>query len=389
MASAAVEVRTIDGNAVRGTLRQLDETQVAISTDGGEEAAIAIESVLSISQTDAQETNEANVEIALTCGSKLPVAEVTCTADEVTVSGQVKETQSFPLHRLHSIRFDRHSALTTQWNEIHATKLTGDAVVIRRGDDTLDYLEGVVRSVTPQHVVFNYDGDSIEVPRAKLEGVIFFRKDAQPESGIKLTVTGGCTMHVDQLALRDDAIVAETISGISWTVPVNRLQRIDFAAGKVQYLADLEPHQIEVRASGPSSVQSEALRQLLYEPRANVSLSGEPLALRMSEETGIKEFTRGLAMHSRTEITYRLDSEYRLLRGLVGLDPRSATGGLVKLEIFNGRQRIFSQEISAADDPIELKLDVTGAKRLKLLVDYADSWDLSDHLNLCNLRLTK
>ena len=109
----------------------------------------------------------------------------------------------------------------------------------------------------------------------------------------------------------------------------------------------------------------------------------------MPGDEGIKNFSKGISVHSRTEMTYRLDGDYRRLRGLAGMDPRSASRGFVKLEIFNGGTLIFSQEIGAADDPVVIDVDVTGTRRLRLVVDYADSWDLSDHLNVCELRLIK
>ena len=52
-----------------------------------------------------------------------------------------------------------------QWDEIGSGSHSGDVLVIRKGDNSLDYLEGVVSEITADEVKFQFEGDSIDVKR--------------------------------------------------------------------------------------------------------------------------------------------------------------------------------------------------------------------------------
>ena len=49
----------------------------------------------------------------------------------------------------------------------------------------------------------------------------------------------------------------------------------------------------------------------------------------------------------------------------------------------------YRQAISGKDDARSIELDLTGVKRLTILVDFGEQLDIGDHLLLCNARLTK
>jgi hypothetical protein len=45
--------------------------------------------------------------------------------------------------------------------------------------------------------------------------------------------------------------------------------------------------------------------------------------------------------------------------------------------------------VTGRDKAFPVDLDITGVKRLKILVDFGEEMDIADHLNLCDARLTK
>ena len=102
-----------------------------------------------------------------------------------------------------------------------------------------------------------------------------------------------------------------------------------------------------------------------------------------------QEFARGLAIHSRTEINYRLTDDYRTFQALVGIDPAMGENGHVELVILADGKQLYRQAISGKDDARSIELDLTGVKRLTILVDFGEQLDIGDHLLLCNARLTK
>ena len=63
--------------------------------------------------------------------------------------------------------------------------------------------------------------------------------------------------------------------------------------------------------------------------------------------------------------------------------------GSVRLEISADRKTLFEGTISGKEPPAELDLDIAGAKRLSILVDYGDNASAGDYLNLGDARMLK
>jgi hypothetical protein len=63
--------------------------------------------------------------------------------------------------------------------------------------------------------------------------------------------------------------------------------------------------------------------------------------------------------------------------------------GNVTLSVFGDDDLLAEHEIDGSDAPLPLDLDVTGVRRLRIVVDYGDNLDTGDWLNLCNARIVK
>jgi hypothetical protein len=105
---------------------------------------------------------------------------------------------------------------------------------------------------------------------------------------------------------------------------------------------------------------------------------------------GGESYERGLALHSRTLMAFRLTEPFERFAATVGIDDRFRSGGNVRLVISGERGLLLEKTIASQDEPLELDIDVRGVRRLQILVDFGeDRSDNGDHLNLCNARLTK
>ena len=127
------------------------------------------------------------------------------------------------------------------------------------------------------------------------------------------------------------------------------------------------------------------------------AFSGEPLQLFSSRKfpdglfkSHTKEFSKGLAVHSRTLLIYRLPGDYTRFIATAGIDPRVRDGGNVRLQISGDGKILFDGAVTGKDpEPLELDVDITGVHRLRILVDYGDQTDIADYLHLCNAKVTK
>ncbi len=100
-------------------------------------------------------------------------------------------------------------------------------------------------------------------------------------------------------------------------------------------------------------------------------------------------YGKGLALHSRTEIVYRLPGRVPAVSGRRGNRRRGAPGGKVRLVVRGDDKVLFEAVVAGSDAPQPVDLDLAGVRRLTILADFADGPNVGDHLLLCNARLSK
>jgi hypothetical protein len=303
-----------------------------------------------------------------------------------------------PTRRLQSACFGRQDdAIKQQWTEIVSTHAATDVIVIRKVVDAggvegseqmsvgLDHLEGVVLDIDEQVVGFEFDGTRVDVPRRKVEGVIYARAQTSDEREPLCRVRDrfGSSWNVRSFRFLEGDFELVSSAGLVFRLPGSHWTETDFTVGNLVYLTDLQPETVRWQPYLESSATPEALLKW-FQPKWDSGIHGGPLML------AGQAYERGLAVHSRTTITFRLTAGYRRFLATVGVDDRYRSHGQVRLVVSGERGTLFEQQISGTDEPFELDVDIQGVRRLRLLVDFgADRSDTGDHLNLANARLTK
>ena len=101
----------------------------------------------------------------------------------------------------------------------------------------------------------------------------------------------------------------------------------------------------------------------------------------------------GLGMHSAARITYNLDRAYRAFQSELAIDDSTGGRGSATCRIFtddgSGRWRLKYEGpiLRGGQQPVPVNVDLAGAKRLSLLVDFADRGDEQDHVDWLDARL--
>jgi hypothetical protein len=189
----------------------------------------------------------------------------------------------------------------------------------------------------------------------------------------------GSRWNVRSLEMRDGELSMISAAGFRGSLPFEELAMLDYSVANLTFLSNLEPESVDWRphllsATTPVSVSR------WFRPRVDP----QPCALRGTQ------FEHGLSLHSRTQLTYRLQPEFRRFRATVGIDDRYRDTGQVRLVVTANQRVLFDGQIAGADPPLELDLELNAARRLSILVDFgSDGTDLGDHLVLGNPRLTK
>ena len=106
-------------------------------------------------------------------------------------------------------------------------------------------------------------------------------------------------------------------------------------------------------------------------------------------------FSKGLGMHSTSRVAYDLDGQYRRFQAEVAVDDAAGLRGAVTVRVLfeavQGQwQRAFESDVvRGGAPPLPIAVDVTGVKRMALIVDFAEGGDVLDHADWLNARLIK
>ena len=397
--AADVEIQTLDGRTISGALSDLTEDRVALD-DGSRSVELPIAQLQSLSFANRASAPESGppVWIELVDGTLLAGRSFRAVDGQATIAPIRGEDATTPVAAIQSIRFKSQTdAQLRQWHEIRKANVRSDLIVIRK-DVRIDYLEGVLGDVSDEAVQFELDGETINVNRSKVEGVIYYHRQpaTAPLAVMELHDLDGSRLVGAQWSVGPEGLAIETPAGMVLKRPLEEIRSIDFAGGRLEYLSDLEPLAVDWQPFFPLGAAA-ALAEL-YRPRNDRALMrGETAAddgrlqLWISRDgiPVLRSYDKGLAVHSRTSLDYRVPEGARYFRALVGIDARVRPHGNVRLVILGDGDPLWEGDVRGDEPPQDLTVPMKGVDRMEVLVDYGDNMDVGDHLNLCNARFVK
>lgn len=302
-------------------------------------------------------------------------------AELVTATGG---TVAVPHLQLRAVRFhELNKQWSEQWNGLLQSEGDSDLLVIHR-NDALDYHRGTVRAVSAATVQFETAGRQLPVRREKVFGLVFYNSGTgtadQPVCSISLY--DGSLLVASSVRVSEGRLDCVTCSKVVLSYELDQVAQLDFRQTSVLYLSDLDPAVMEWTPLFPTSEPLPSVEAFFRPHKDRASDSGP---LRLAGRT----YEKGLAVHSRTRLVYRLDGRYRRFLATAGIDDRVRPDGSVRLVISGDGQVLFDRPITGADPPVPIDLELAGVGQLTILVDFAEQFDIGDHLDLCEARLLK
>ncbi|HUT12083.1 MAG TPA: NPCBM/NEW2 domain-containing protein [Thermoguttaceae bacterium] len=383
-AAPEFEVRTLTGQTVTGTLESFDAQEVTLGTaDGPVKLPLAglMEIVPKQKATPAE--GEPGVWVELVDGSTLVGREYTTVQDQARITLLDGRTLDVPAGGVANVRLQAASAeVEAEWSRILDMELTKDLLVLRN-DDAVDYHKGHLEDVDETVARFNLDGSLLPIKRSKILGLRYYHPaDGNlPEAVCLLGDATGSRWWVSQLAL-SDGLQWTTPGGLTVARPLAEVTKIDFSGGKIVFLSDLQPESVDYTPYFGAGRDLPVLGKF-FGPRMDMNLESGPLKL------GNQAYDKGLALHSRTKMVYRLPDRFRRLKAVAGIDDGVRPHGDVRLVIQGDDQVLLDEKLTGTDPPKPIDLDVTGVRRITILVDFGEKLDVADHLDLCEARVTK
>jgi hypothetical protein len=401
---ATVTATRLDGGAVTGRLQRWTNEQITLATSTGPQT-IAVEQLLSLRLSPPPAAREVEPPSAqLTDGLQLPIEDYLASGGAAAVQMSPglmpKSAGRLPLDvkQIAAVRLAPLSAaVLPQWQEIHDLNATADVlVVLKRDGASLDHVEGVLGDVTAGKIDFQLDGEPSRIDRARAAGMIYFRRASRPPADPRCMITGksGLRAPVAEVTMEGETLHLTTVSGFKLDWPLSDVILADFSAGKLVYLSDLDPaaQTWTPLVALPASAKGAAA---YGEPRRDMSPFGGSLSLLFPDDAiaggaGREHiYTKGLSLRSRTRLDYRLPAGFRRLVTVAGIDPATAAVGNVSLLIQADDKVLLEKEIGGNGPPEPIDLNIAGARRLSIVVDYGRNLDKGDWLNLCDARIVK
>ncbi|QDV18036.1 NPCBM/NEW2 domain protein [Gimesia panareensis] len=374
-ASPGVEVTSLTGTTVSGQLQSINQGAIQLKQGQGDQQ-YPLAGVLNVRfpQNRFQRTLESPLMVRLADGSRFPVQDLKSTEQQTSLQGEQTGALTVPTKAVTSVRFGTlNSDLQKSWDKLLNSKHSKDLLVVQK-ENVLDYIDGVVGNITKDRIQFFAGEDEVAVNRQRVFGIIYFRPPAAettPFCSIKLTDEG--LLQATNISYNGTQFEATLQSGARTLLSPSVIANLDFSQGKVRYLSDLEPRDIEYTP----------FFDTVWKYRRDKHRDGGPLRV------GGKEYSRGLYIHSKTLLKYRLKNEYRHFRAIMGIDDSVPGIGFVYVEIKGNGRTLYSGNVKSSDPPVDLDLDVSGVRDLEILVDFGDNLEICDHLDLCNARLIK
>ena len=400
---ADVTVKPLSGEPAGGKLVGLSGGQVVIEAKTGPQKFAATD-LLSVDFPIEKSLDKPAAWVDLLDGSML-LAEsykaVDGKATAVLIGGASVE---IPTRSILSVRFRQQDAdLAAQWRAIVSGEHAGDLIVVRKtsmrtveeGDETktvtetaLDQLDGTLLEIGPESVKFDFGGERIEVKIEKIEGLVYFHpvRRELPSPLCRLIDASGSQWSLKAVELAGDKLKVTTTASVIAELPLASVAKLDFSAGNIALLADLEP----------DTGDGEPLVSL--QPEAMTAKFGRIFKVSRTPPLGAdgfrlagKRYDGGLSMHSPASLVYRVPEGFRKLHAVAGVDDSIVAPGHFELVILGDGKELARHEFNGAEDrgPVTIDLDLAGVRRFSIVVDPADGQDFGDQLNLCEARLTK
>ena len=244
-------IRTLDGVTVQGSLTAWNELDIELMTDSGTQL-IPKGSITQILFALPKESQAAPaVKLHLTDGTVIPTAGCKLEESRVVALGPIwsadKMVQWVPkTESVQAIRFDLSTPGQDEaWQQLVDRERTADLLVVyKKSRGTLDYVEGVVESISATIATIMVDGEAIEVPQERVFGIVFYQREklSPPQNAVRILGAFGLTLIASDVRLTDKSFAVEFAGGMAISLPQALVSKIEFATGAVIYVSDLPQH---------------------------------------------------------------------------------------------------------------------------------------------------
>ena len=364
----------VDGEPFAGQLVGVDDQWRLTFRDNGQTRQLPAEELVRWG-TCVEPTEQPLLVLA---DGGLLVAEVLAIdAEKLTVESALFGRLTLPLETVAGVVFQLPPVAVQRdrlLDRVGSAEGHADSVWLLNGDE----ISGLIEAVGQDTVRVQADIGPIAIEIARIAALVFnpdLKQHPEPtDPRAWLGTTDGSRLLATRLELDDKSLRLTTSAGLTWKTDPGELVWLQSLGGRAVYLSDLEP----------TDYRHEPFLNLTWPYRTDRSVTGTHL------RSDGRIYFKGLGTHSAARLSYRLDDPYERFEAELAIDDSTEGHGSVQYRILvDGVEKYASPIIRGNDPPLSVKVDTTGAKRLELIVDYAEQADQQDHANWLDARLIR
>ena len=385
--AVAATVTTVDDKTITGTLAGLSPAKLDVSTDKGA-VSLAAEDVVSVVLQPAGKPAAGTHAMMLRNGDTIygtisGDAGDKASGDKLQVKSASLGAVSVSISDVDSLLFDASDKPQAEPAPAAAggpaaPPRTKDELLLRNGDT----LAGVSVRFGKEALIFDCSLGKVDIPFSRIRSVRLAAVGQPYKEPDALLVSAACT-DVSTITGSAAQLQGQTLSitstlGTGFKLPIGAVSRLEFKNGRLVYVSDLEPSEVK---------ETPLFDERPWHWRRDRSVAGNPIKM------GGKVWRKGLGVHSRCDLTYDLAGKFKRFLGDVGIDDEVA-GGNVEIRIYLDGNQVFptgqaKAVVSKKSGPVAVDVDVSGGKKLTLVVDFGEELHVNDHADWANARLTR
>lgn len=366
---AEVRVSLIDGRAIKA-----DAVSIAPSGDvkvAGETESLTIGDLDRI-ELSAIKPVEAKVIIDLVGGGRLRGAATIIADDACIVETAFGGKLSIPLEAVRALRFQ--PAIKDEAFEAAVAKPSADSdrLFIQVGDQRQS-LGGLIESLDPKQVQFEWQGKQRSVPISQFYGVALAQApEAAEPPPLTLELVEGSTIIGQLVAFTSDELQIK-LAGTRLSVPTRAIGRLVFRSDRVEQLSKWE----DIAATENTIVAFPRKFQ------RDQNVLGKPLTL------AGKTYESGIGVHANSRLKFDLEGNFDQFVAVIGVDSLTQGKGDCQFRVELDGVEVYSKRLTGGDTPAQLRLDVADARELSLIVEAGANLDLADVANWADAKLIR
>jgi hypothetical protein len=362
-------LETIDGEEITGVVEKISSAGEV--TGSGLPEGLQLDSLRSIVRDVKSNPAKSKHVIETHGGGKLLIDSVRLANDKFTVSLDGGEV-TLPLDAVRCVRLEPELNLAA-FNEALARPPTEQDKIFVKVDMQVDAVNGLIVELSDSELTFEFGGETRRLPHDRLHGIVLAQTGQPKAPSAVVSLANGSRIAGAVSSLADGRLELELQGGAKATLPLSSIERIDLRSSRVVSLSDLEP----------VSVREETLLTIAQPWQRNRSVSGKTLTL------GGRTYSRGIGVHSRSELVYEVPEGFDSFVAVVGIDAAAGGRGDCEVQLLGDGRSLWSQRVKGSEEPHNVQVPLGGAKRLTLLVEPGADFDLGDHLNWADARFLK